>query len=1374
MKQLKVIFCILQLVWGLNLCLSAQCIYNDCIVSDCGNSGIDAYNAITYLCNNGIINTATDVNPDNYILREDLAKIIFLGLFGTNPDIITPADNFPTPYSDISAQGTSGSYHKYARVLCYLEFDNGVSVFDRNFFYFNPGGTLQRASAVKALLEAWNILPDNTLPTNFSDVNPSFNLYGYIAKAEQLGIIQGSGGEFRPFENCTRAHAFIMLHRMLTTPSISAVKPSGEVLNNISSYFVPGNYTVENLVKTRGAEQGNFNFYTKSSFNIPDRNLGLVFEHFYNSYLTELPNDFFTLNPMSKGWSHSYNAFVLKTPDPVNTSVIRYIITWPDGTIHVFNANTNSFETKGVYDTFTPSGTTLTITKKDQTKFVFTSYEYTNEFYLEKIIDRFNNTLIITYEEGEPINIANWNQTPEYATSYRISEVTAPSGRKLIFSYASGNLLSNVSDPLNRSIEFFYTNGKLTSFKDAKSQTTTYIYGLSVKDDNLLTQIGLPKGNIITNTYFERKLTSTKFNNNAPTTISISNNYSNSSAPNFVSSTVTNQDGTIQKFDFDKYGNTTKIQGTEGLDAGVQYTNVSHPTLPTTISNNSTGINISVTSYDGKGNPLIVSTQGGNISFTETYQYNSYNDIVKYTDPRGYSTTFNYSGQTLQSIVDPLGNTTTFTYNSVGQLTSITNPVGVKNSYEYDSFGNRISLKQDGNGATSSFEYDAISRLLTSTGFIGENTTYSYDNNDNVTTIQNSYSYSTVYGYDANDNLTSITNEKGIPTDLEYYFDSDWLKKVSFQDASKQYTYNENGTLNQYTSPNAVTFTNQYDNMGNVTSDGYTQFEYDSNSLLRKVTYNGQFLEYNYDGLNRIVQVKYSDFQNNVVGYEYDNNGNITKITYPDGKSVVYGYNANNQMITVSDWNNKTIRYNYRPDGQLHNIFYPNKMSCNYIYDYMGRLVKVEWVRKNSTNVIAQYTFSYDKGSRIEEFGRTEPFDTVIINQSIENYSYNSANRLSQAGPYAYTYDANGNTLTKGSTSFTYDIYNRLTSITGNENITFGYDGEGNRRMKTDASGTRLMVADINNLGNPLLETTTDGTPINYYIYGLGLAARVTAEGEISYYVYDHLGSVIALVDDSEEANITHKYKYDTYGGLLIAEETDYNPFRFGGFHGITYETSDITYMHARYYDNTTGRFLSEDPVWSTNLYLYAHNNPVMYNDPDGKFAVAAIAITVGWNVGMQLVDNYANGQPLTKDLAGAAVGGLVEGIIGAASFMGAAPLAAAAGSIARNITNDLVYKNSTSLTEYVTDATMAASFAYLGNKIVGDGHNIGNKTVSKGVNKVTKTFAGNVDLRSSVGRGIKTITQNGFKAVGEKTVTTLYDTQKEQLLKVLRNAQNR
>ena len=60
---------------------------------------------------------------------------------------------------------------------------------------------------------------------------------------------------------------------------------------------------------------------------------------------------------------------------------------------------------------------------------------------------------------------------------------------------------------------------------------------------------------------------------------------------------------------------------------------------------------------------------------------------------------------------------------------------------------------------------------------------------------------------------------------------------------------------------------------------------------------------------------------------------------------------------------------------------------------------------------------------------------------------------------------------------------------------------------------------------------------------------------------------------------------------------------------GLVLEGVRKTYR-ARYYNPTTGRFLSEDPLGimgsGTNLYAYANNNPINLNDPLGLCSAAA------------------------------------------------------------------------------------------------------------------------------------------------------------------------
>ena len=95
--------------------------------------------------------------------------------------------------------------------------------------------------------------------------------------------------------------------------------------------------------------------------------------------------------------------------------------------------------------------------------------------------------------------------------------------------------------------------------------------------------------------------------------------------------------------------------------------------------------------------------------------------------------------------------------------------------------------------------------------------------------------------------------------------------------------------------------------------------------------------------------------------------------------------------------------------------------------------------------------------------------------------------------------------------------------------------------------------------------------------------------------------------------NVVRQYQYDAYGKILQqtpAIATDDNPFRYVGQHGVQYEEQNLYFMRARYYDPNNGKFLSEDPIWSTNLFAYGDNNPIISYDSEGKNTTPAQAYT--------------------------------------------------------------------------------------------------------------------------------------------------------------------
>jgi RHS repeat-associated protein len=81
--------------------------------------------------------------------------------------------------------------------------------------------------------------------------------------------------------------------------------------------------------------------------------------------------------------------------------------------------------------------------------------------------------------------------------------------------------------------------------------------------------------------------------------------------------------------------------------------------------------------------------------------------------------------------------------------------------------------------------------------------------------------------------------------------------------------------------------------------------------------------------------------------------------------------------------------------------------------------------------------------------------------------------------------------------------------------------------------------------------------------------------GTIDYYEQDGLGSVTSLTASS--GSVAQSYTYDSFGNQTASSASLTNYFRYTGREFDT--ETNLYYYRARYYDPTTGRFLSEDPL---------------------------------------------------------------------------------------------------------------------------------------------------------------------------------------------------
>jgi RHS repeat-associated protein len=811
-----------------------------------------------------------------------------------------------------------------------------------------------------------------------------------------------------------------------------------------------------------------------------------------------------------------------------------------------------------------------------------TTYIFGDIAPLNAIRDRFGSKLTISRAQVNQFSSPTGN----------ITQIRSPNGRWIELTYDDDDRITQASDNIGRVVTYTYdTDGKLSTVRDPNGGLTQYTYDSSQR----IATIVHGGATVLTNEYDAngRVVEQTQADGSKyqfAYTIDVSDR--------ITQTLVTDPRGNIRRVTFNPSGYI--ITDTRALGTAEEQT---------TSFERQMGTNLVVSvvdslgrktayAYDAIGNLTAKTRLAGTPgAATVFFEYEArFNQVTNFTDPLGHAIAFDYDDKgKMIAATDPLGNRVTFAYNAVGQLISITDPLGQVGQFTYDA-GHPVTVT-DPLGRTTGRFFDSAGRLASVTTPLGHTTQYAHDTLDHLVGVVEPSGGVLNFAYDANHNLMSIVDARGSTT---------------------TYARDEFNRVATRTDPLLRTETYQYDTGGNVIQytdrkDQITRFEYDSLNRLTRVIYDdGSTTDFQFDKGDRVTQV--IDSLSGTILYAYDELDRVTAETTPQG-SVNYTYDAADRLTSMTLEGQPTVLYSYDDANRLVQIeraalsvgidydaagrqtslFLPNDVSVSYGYDAASRLASIVYQR--GTVALGDLTYEYDADGNRTKVGGS--FANGHLPGRADALTYNAANQLVQLGETSLIHDGNGNLLSDGVRSYTWDVRNQLAAIAGpGISASFLYDAFGRRiRRVVNAVSVEFVYDDL----NPVQELR-DGATVTNQLTGLGIDeyfARIDGFGTVHTMLVDALGSTVALVDSAGSLHV--EYGYEPFGKVTVTGAPDANSLQFAGREN---DRTGLYHYRTRYYDPALHRFISEDPIGvaggDVNLYAYALNSPTNFTDALG------------------------------------------------------------------------------------------------------------------------------------------------------------------------------
>jgi RHS repeat-associated protein len=701
--------------------------------------------------------------------------------------------------------------------------------------------------------------------------------------------------------------------------------------------------------------------------------------------------------------------------------------------------------------------------------------------------------------------------------------------------------------------------------------------------------------------------------------------------------------------------------------------------------------------YDAAGNPTVLTDPDGH---TTEIGYGPLGERVSLKDSEGNETTWGYDARGyLISSTQPGLNAEAFERDALGDLLSRTTPEGYTTDYEYDLDGLLIKTTDPGGhawkiernamerpiayedplGHRSLVEWTGDLKQATVTNRDGAATHYRYDAADQLTEEEGPEGETFRFGYNARGDRTSSTDPRGHTTDYRYDLAGRLLATEAPLGSVAEYGYDPDGRMTSWVDPDGRTTELSYDERGLLTAverplGQTTAYEYDADGLLTaKITAEAS-LEYSHDEIGRLTGISdegealrslsyapdgrlsdaglaggptisvgwtedgllssVEDGRGQAVEREYDSRGQLTKETGATG-AVEYAWDAAGRMESLTDPQGRTTHFEYDDEGAPTAVERPGGVDTTNAYDEAGRLAETTTQSEGAT--LESLAYEYDADG--------DPISVTDRSNAETTYGYDALDRLTEwnppgAGATSYGYDPAGNRTHAGSTTYSFNALNELT--TDSNGASYSYDADGRLasveeagettsyswdhldkltsvespggtssftydalgRLATRASGGSTRSLHYGDLGD-YPDLATEGEASLEMIQGAGGLLAETVEAEsASWPLLDGHGDVVATASSSAEA--IARSSYGPWGELLEGAPSELG--FIGGYGRVADPVSGLVQMGARTYAPGLGAFLSRDPVLghpldpvTLNPFAYVGDEPLGRYDLDGR-----------------------------------------------------------------------------------------------------------------------------------------------------------------------------